>query len=84
MDIATYTTYAPFGTSKDERGRPIPPGDPTPPAELDDAEAALYRLVTDPAWPGPRRIEQERIPLDDAARILEHISANRPPMPTDA
>lgn len=71
MDIATYNDYAPFGTSTDERGRPIPAGDPIPPAELDDTEAALYRLLTDPARPGPRRIEQERIPLNDAVRRLQ-------------
>lgn len=77
MDIATYNTYERFGTSIDERGRPIPPGDPTPPPELNDAEATLYRLLTDPASPGPRRIEQERIPLDDAARQLQQIISSK-------
>lgn len=80
MDVATYNTYARFGTSKDERGRPIPAGDPTPPDHLDGAETALYRLLTDPAWPGPRRIEQERIPLDDAARRLQQMTRAKPPI----
>lgn len=66
MDTDTYHQYAPFGTDHDPHGRPITTGDPTPPPELTPAEAALHRHLNDPTHDGPRRIEQERIPLNHA------------------
>lgn len=72
MDRLTYEAYARFGTNIDQHGRPIDPGDPVPPPGLTDEETELYLLLTDPVWPGPRRVEQERIPLPvavDALRI---------------
>lgn len=70
MDIPTYEAYARFGTNMDQHGRPIAPGDPVPPPGLTDEETALYRVLTDPAWDGPRRVEQERIPLTAAVDAL--------------
>jgi hypothetical protein len=70
MDLPTYDTYAAYGTPLDQRGKIIPPGDPTPPPGLTHAEKALYHRLTDPDWTGHRRIEQERIPLDVALRAV--------------
>ncbi|NCD16039.1 MAG: DUF3322 and DUF2220 domain-containing protein [Actinobacteria bacterium] len=78
MDTPAYQAYARFGTNTDQHGRPIAPGDPTPPPGLTDDETALYRLLTDPAWDGPRRVEQERIPLPvavDALRVAVDAAA---------
>lgn len=72
MDETTYDTYARFGTNLDPAGRPIPPGDPASPPLLNEAETHLYRRLTDPAFPGHRRIEQERIPLNVA---VDHLLA---------
>ncbi len=70
MDVATYDTYAPFGTNRDPSGGLITPGDPVPPPMLTPTETELYERLTDPAFTGYRRIEQERIPLATAADHL--------------
>lgn len=76
MDITTYDAYAAFGTNLDPSGRTLAPGDPNPPAGLTEAECRLYRRLTDPAFPGHRRIEQERIPLKVAADLLhDHLAS---------
>lgn len=83
MDLPTYEAYARYGTSINQNGRPIPPGDPNPPQHLTDDETALYRVLTDPALNGHRRVEQERIPLTDAADALRTAAAAAPlPSPT--
>lgn len=66
MDLPTYETYAAYGTPTDQHGKLIKPGDPSTPPSLTPAEAALYERLTDPAWTGYRRIEQERVPLEAA------------------
>jgi hypothetical protein len=38
----------------------------------------MYHTLTDPAWEGYRRIEQERIPLKDALAALATTSAALP------
>ncbi|HET9646993.1 MAG TPA: Wadjet anti-phage system protein JetD domain-containing protein, partial [Microlunatus sp.] len=70
MDIPTYDTYAEFGTNLDAKGNPIKIAPRKPLPTLNDAERALYERLTDPAWRGYRRVEQERIPLDHASAAL--------------
>lgn len=74
MDVPTYDTYQQFGTDTDARGTPLPVPPRRPLPYLAAAEQELYDRLTDPAWSGYRRIEQERIPLDHALRALcEHL-----------
>lgn len=77
MDVAAYDAYAPFGTNRDPSGKTISPGEPNPPPLLTDTETELYRRLTDPAFLGHRRIEQERIPLVVAVdRLLAVTRSN--------
>lgn len=73
MDHPTYSRYAEFGTNHYPDGRPIPAGGPTLLLLTDDEERA-YATVTD-VDADPRRIEQERIPLQVAAEALAHFRA---------
>jgi hypothetical protein len=70
MDVATYEEYERFGTTTDVRGNEIKPGKRRALPYLTDAERQLYEVLTDPAWKRFRRIEQERIPLAIAARVI--------------
>lgn len=65
MDSATFGRYAPFGTSTDRRGNVIEPKREALP-HLTEDERQVYEQITDPDWAGPRRLEQERIPLAHA------------------
>lgn len=76
MDLPTYDTYATFGTNLDQSGKAIAPGDPTPPPLLTNAETELYLRLTDPAFTGHRRIEQERIPMVVAVDHLLALALN--------
>ena len=66
MDIPTYDTYASFGTDLDAKGNPIQLAARRHLPQLNNAEQELYDRLTDPAWEGHRRVEQERIPLEVA------------------
>lgn len=79
MDVVTYMTYAVFGTNLHPSGRTIMAGEPVPAPALTAAEAALYRQLTDPAFTGHRRIEQERIPLQVAVDTLLAIAGSTAP-----
>lgn len=70
MDVATYDRYAMFGTSRDKHGSPITAGRRRELAHLTDRERELYLQLTDPAFTGHRRVEQERIPLEHALAAL--------------
>lgn len=65
MDSETYARFERFGTYVDKAGREIAP---KPDAHalpgLTEAENALYLRLCSPDFSGPRRIEQERIPLE--------------------
>ena len=71
MDIATYDMYARYGTATDASGRALDAAPRKPLPFLTVSEQALYERVTDPVWNGPRRLEQERIPLDSAVQALQ-------------
>lgn len=64
MDVPTYDTYQSFGTFVDRHGKPLPSKPNAQPlATLTSAENELYLRLCDPSFVGPRRVEQERIPL---------------------
>ena len=50
---------------------------PARPSHLTESEAQLYDRLTDPLWTGARRIEQERIPLAEAAKALAKVLSGR-------
>ncbi len=65
MDAATYARFERFGTYVDKAGREIAPKpDARALPGLTEAENALYLQLCSLGFEGPRRIEQERIPLD--------------------
>lgn len=66
MDEATLHRYAPYASPSYADSSPLPQGPPLMTPFLSGAERTLLERITDPAWDGPRRIEQERIPLDAA------------------
>jgi hypothetical protein len=70
MDQTTLDRYALYASPTFADGGPLPQGAPAPTPFLTGAERSLLERITDPAWEGPRRIEQERIPLDAAHREL--------------
>lgn len=62
MDLETFNKYAEFGTMTDSRGKIITPHRKDLPT-LTPSESEVYERITNPKWAGPRRVEQERIPL---------------------
>lgn len=78
MDVATYDTYAEFGTHLDRKGASIRAADRRELPDLTASERLLYDRLTDPAWTGYRRLEQERIPLPVAKAALLMALATGP------
>ena len=81
MDEATLQLYAPYASPTYADGSPLPQGVPRPTPDLSDDERRLLQRITDSAWNGPRRIEQERIPLQVAheellKRLSRHLSVS--------
>ncbi|MFZ1287576.1 MAG: Wadjet anti-phage system protein JetD domain-containing protein [Candidatus Phosphoribacter sp.] len=70
MDMAAYKQYRTWGSDLDPRGTPVQVRAPRPVPHLHEGELELYRLLSDPTIAGPRRIEQERIPLGAAANVV--------------
>lgn len=75
MDAVALRRYEPLGVSTDQDGRPIPPSSAHLEGLSTDERAAYHAVAT--AGPAPfRRIEQERIPGDDArAALLDLLRA---------
>ncbi len=82
MDVPTYDVYAEFGTDYDVKGRLIKVSARRDLKQLTDVERDLYDRLTDPAWTGYRRVEQERIPLAVALAAVQAVSENQIPMAT--
>ena len=71
MDMPAYERYERFGTSVDKNGHALAPKQPLADPRLQPHELELYLHLVDPAWTRARRIEQERIPLQEAlAEVL--------------
>ncbi len=69
MDVADLQRYAAFGVDHDRHGRRLGPA-ATRLTRLTAAEAEAYAAVATAGPAAFRRIEQERIPLDDARAAL--------------
>jgi hypothetical protein len=74
MDTATYEEFERFGTGMDVRGNEIPAGKRRTLPHLTEAERLIYNNLTNTAWKRFRRIEQERIPLGSALRIVQELA----------
>jgi len=70
MDLAAYERWERYGVDHDHDGKPLKSKEPLEVPELEPAERELYLALCSPDWPGRRRIEQERIPLTDAAAVV--------------
>jgi hypothetical protein len=77
MDYTTYEAYEQFGAWTDEKGRPVPCSRRRKLPALTPAEQHTYQMLTDPSSTRVRRVEQERIPLDVAARHLGELLTKR-------
>jgi hypothetical protein len=71
MGTAEYATWSRFGTDTDARGKALGPRTPRPVPCLNPDETTLYHQLCSPSWTGPRRIEQERIPLPIALAAVQ-------------
>lgn len=70
MDMASYARWERFGIDHDHDGRPLGPRPPRVLDTLSSGERELYLALCSPGWTRPRRVEQERIPLDEAAAVV--------------
>lgn len=75
MDMASYERWERYGVDHDHGGRPIGPRRPRDVSRLEPAERDLYLALCSPGWSRPRRIEQERIPLAQAAAVVGRWSS---------
>lgn len=70
MDLTSYRRWERFGVDHDHVGNEIGPRTPREVTELEPGERELYLALCAAEWTGHRRIEQERIPLGEAAAIV--------------
>jgi hypothetical protein len=70
MDRPTYDRFERFGARTDEKGQLILCSPRRTLIAITPDECALYQDLTDPEWKRVRRIEQERIPLAEAALLI--------------
>lgn len=75
MSLAAYETYEEFGTNLDQYGRPLATGDPKPVGSLRADERDTYMRLLGAKHVGHRRVEQERIPLDQALEAVLRLTA---------
>jgi hypothetical protein len=77
MDIATFDRYERYGTMVNKAGEVLGSSPARQLPHLTDAEQQLFDRLGDPDWTGPRRIEQERIPMNEAAKAVAKVLASR-------
>ena len=77
MDLPSYRRYERYGTSQASGKQSLASREEREVAYLTDAEVQLYALLCDPAHKGHKRVEQERIPLDDAREALKELCDTR-------
>jgi len=75
MDLAAYQRWQRYGVDHDHAGNPIACRTPRDLPELRPGERELYLALCSEEWTGHRRIEQERIPLDEAAAVVRAATA---------
>ena len=81
MDLPSYRQYEQYGTSQASGKQSLASREEREVAHLTNSEAQLYALLCDPAHKGHRRVEQERIPLDDARQALAELAKRRDTRP---
>ena len=74
MDLDAYERYRRWGSGHDRNGVPLAAREARPVPHLEGGELDLYRRLSDHAWTGPRRVEQERIPLAEAVAELGRVA----------
>lgn len=76
MDIDAFRRYERLGTAQAAGKRSLESHTRLELGHLTPGEQELYNLITDPAYQGVRRIEQERIPLEAALSQIsrEHLT----------
>lgn len=72
MDSTAYKTYEPYGTKLDTKKQPLKIRDPKPTPGLTQHERNLYEQLCTGKNTTYLRIEQERIPINDAMTILHN------------
>lgn len=77
MDLAAYERWERFGVDLDHQGKALGPRTPRAVPHLEPAERALYERLCSPEWTRHRRIEQERIPLAQAAALVRALTESR-------
>jgi hypothetical protein len=77
MDQSTYDAYKEFGTEFEPNGKPVKllPRKLLP--ELSPSESEIYDNLSDPAWVGHRRFEQERVPLPIALAHVQRVVTDK-------
>jgi hypothetical protein len=70
MDPASYERWERYGVDHDHRGSPLGPRAPRATDHLTAAERDLYLALCCPDWSRHRRVEQERIPIAEAAAVV--------------
>jgi hypothetical protein len=75
MDDSTYRKYEQFGTTIDENGNPIKCAARKELPMLTTTEWDVYQNLTDPGWTRVRRVEQEKMLLNDAVLAITHTPA---------
>jgi len=75
MVMAAYQRWQRYGVDHDHAGNPIACRTPRDLPELRPGERELYLALCSEEWTGHRRIEQERIPLHEAAAVVRAATA---------
>lgn len=78
MDLSAFRAWERFGTKHDRSGTLLQGRRLREGLDLTPGERALYTQLCDASFGGPRRVEQERIPLPLALSALDEVTG-RPP-----
>ncbi len=78
MDVGAYQRWERYGVDHDHDGKPLKSKPPRELDQLEPGERELYLSLCSAGWTRHRRIEQERIPLADAATAVRSALATGP------
>lgn len=81
MDLEAYRAWERYGVNEDPKGKPLGPQPERDLPLLLPHERDLYAALCSTGWVGPRRVEQELIPLEHALAHLDGLLACPPPRP---
>ena len=74
MDLDAYREFSRFGVNVDKSGNELTSRPPKDVKKLETGEKDLYLALCSPGWDGPRRVEQERIPIERAATTVRSLA----------